>query len=186
MDRHPFVQLKEVVNDVCMVRAGRTTKHNLVLMDWWCRQVFSVPHSHLLPPLHITYPRGTGSFNSCDALLKRVEENDPTMVELIILSMKTFGATEVDRLATALASGVNTHLETISASGHKIPPESLQRLGAALATGKSNVKNLAIGDSTMGDDGVCALCEGLVSSSKSEASEQQQQLQSLDLSYKGM
>jgi hypothetical protein len=124
--------------------------------------------------------RGTGSFNSCDALLKRVEENDPTLIELVILSMKTFGAKEVERLAAALASGQNTHLQTISASGHAIPPESLRIFGAAIASGKSNLKNLAIGDSKMGDDGVCALCQGLASTTEN------QQLESIDLSYKGM
>jgi len=43
-----------------------------------------------------------GAAKSCDALLTRVERNDATLQELVILSNKTFGAAEVERLAAAL------------------------------------------------------------------------------------
>lgn len=43
-----------------------------------------------------------GSFNSCDALLGRVEKNDPKLVELVILPMKSFGAKDLERLSNAL------------------------------------------------------------------------------------
>jgi hypothetical protein len=46
--------------------------------------------------------RGSGSFKSCDSLLKRVEENDAKLVELVVLPMKTFGAAECDRLSAAI------------------------------------------------------------------------------------
>jgi hypothetical protein len=121
-----------------------------------------------------------GGVRSFDALLKRVEQNDPKLLELVVLPMKTFGSQEVHRLATILASGVNTHLESLSASGHNIPPEALEALGKALATGKSNLVHLAIGDNSMGDAGVCALCQGLASSSGAL------KLETIDLSWKGM
>jgi hypothetical protein len=112
--------------------------------------------------------------------LKRVEQNDPTLKELVILPLKTFGSTDVHRLAKCLASGVNTHLESLSASGHAIPPDALQALGAALAMGKSNLTSLAVGDSSMGDDGVTALCRGLANGID------ELKLETVDLSWKGM
>jgi hypothetical protein len=121
-----------------------------------------------------------GTARSCDELLKRVEDNDPSLVDLVILSLKTFGSGEVHRLAKCLASGVNTHLLSLSASGHCVPPDALKALGAALATRKSNLTSLAIGDSTMGDVGVCALCQGLASG------ENTLRLEVIDLSWKGM
>jgi hypothetical protein len=39
---------------------------------------------------------------SCDALLKRVEENDPALTGLVILPMKVFGPIDVDRLSSAI------------------------------------------------------------------------------------
>jgi len=40
--------------------------------------------------------------SSCDALLKRVEENDPALTGLVILPMKVFGPIDVDRLSSAI------------------------------------------------------------------------------------
>jgi hypothetical protein len=76
------------------------------------------------------------------------------------------------------ASGVNTNLQSISASGHDLPPESLKRLGLALSTQakllssslSSNIKSIrgitsiALGSNNMCDVGVIAFCEGLVES----------------------
>jgi hypothetical protein len=39
---------------------------------------------------------------SCDALLKRVEEDDPALTGLVILPMKVFGPIDVDRLSSAI------------------------------------------------------------------------------------
>ena len=43
-----------------------------------------------------------GSIRSCDALLKRVEDNDPKLTELVILPMKTFGLADMERLSNAI------------------------------------------------------------------------------------
>jgi hypothetical protein len=112
--------------------------------------------------------------------LKRVEANDPTLVDLVILFLKTFGSDQVHRLAKFLASGVNTHLISLRASGHCVSLDAPQALGAALATGKSNLTRLAIGDSNMGDVGFCALCQGLASGRNTL------RLEAIDSSWKGM
>jgi hypothetical protein len=64
-----------------------------------------------------------------------------------------------------IEAGSNTHLRRLSASGHKIPDASLYKLGRALAVaaGRHNVAplSLAIGDCTMGHDGMQALANGI-------------------------
>ena len=58
---------------------------------------------HLLVLLTFVSGRGQGgSLKSCDSLLKRVEDNDTKLVELVILPMKTFGGAELDRLSNAI------------------------------------------------------------------------------------
>lgn len=75
-------------------------------------------------------------------------------------------------LHRSTASGANTHLQSISASGHNLPPESLKQLALALSTqakmslqgGKDKIcgiTSIAIGSNDMCDKGVIALCEGL-------------------------
>jgi hypothetical protein len=123
---------------------------------------------------------GSGSgLKSCEDLLKRVERNDPTLTNLVILPIKTFGAAQVDRLAAVFEQGINTHLVGLHASGHSVPPPSLLRLGRAIAANKCSLVELAVGNSKMGDEGVCALCEGLATSTENS-------LEVIDLSYKGI
>lgn len=50
-----------------------------------------------------------GSNGSCDAILKRVEANDPVLTELVILPMKTFGPSDVDRLSIAIGEIPNNY-----------------------------------------------------------------------------
>lgn len=53
--------------------------------------------------LYSTCNRGAGgSLKSCNALLQRVEDNDPRLTELVILPMKTFGVADVERLSNAI------------------------------------------------------------------------------------
>ena len=68
------------------------------------------------------------------------------------------------------ASGANTNLQSISASGHTLPSESLKQFGAALSAqakqaqennNRYGITSLAIGCKDLGDEGVIALCEGL-------------------------
>ena len=62
---------------------------------------------YLILPLIL---RGSnGSLRSCDAILKRVEANDPALTELVILPMKTFGPSDVDRLSIAVGEIPNNY-----------------------------------------------------------------------------
>ncbi len=122
-----------------------------------------------------------GSARSCEAILRRVEENDPRLTELVILPLKKFGSKEVFRLAKCLESTGGTHLRSLQASGHAIDdPNALEALGRGL----SRIENIAIGDSEMGDGGVRALCRGMESNLKS--TDGRIALKSVDLSYKNM
>lgn len=58
-------------------------------------------------------------------------------------------------------SGKNTNLISLTASGHSVSPAALEKLGSAIASGKSNLCRLAIGNQRMGDDGVMAFCNPL-------------------------
>jgi hypothetical protein len=120
-----------------------------------------------------------GSARSCDALLTRVEANDPTLTELVILPLKTFGSKDLHRLTKALRN--NSHLTSLQASGHAIDDlNALEELGKALSTLQSSIVELAVGDTNMGDIGVSALCRGLKSSNKNLM------LRKIDLSWKNM
>lgn len=122
---------------------------------------------------------GSSSFRSCDSLLQRIERNDPTMTDLIILPIKTFGDAEIHRLCVVLEKNCQkTHLNSVTASGHAISAAALHRLGHAIAcSGSTPLRALAVGDASMGDAGVIALCRGLGVNHP---------LQTVDLSYKNM
>jgi hypothetical protein len=86
------------------------------------------------------------------------------------------------------ANGSNTNLKSISASGHPVPAASLKRFGLALSSQSKRqdqteklygITHLAIGSKDMGDNGVIALCEGLIDSNGGL-------IQSLDLGWKNM
>jgi len=121
----------------------------------------------------------SGGFKSCDQLLKRIEDNEPTLETVVILPMKTFGPEEVARLAKAIGSGKNCYLKHIYASGHKISTPDLALLSSAIATADCNVESLAIGDKTMGDVGVISFCEPFYKLKNNS-------IKKLDLSCKGL
>jgi hypothetical protein len=77
--------------------------------------------------------------------------------------MKTFGDTELKRLSSIIASGSNTHLKSISASGHSVSASTLSLFGRALASPNGrNIRHVAIGSNDMKDEGIMAFCEPLV------------------------
>lgn len=94
--------------------------------------------------------------------------------------MKTFGDAEVERLAKILSTGVNTHLKSISASGHTLSSSALGKLGQALVKpSSSKISSIAIGNENMGDGGVEAFCQPLSEINGGF-------IESIDFSYKGM
>jgi len=133
-----------------------------------------------------------GSARSCDALLKRAEENDPRLTELVVLPLKKFGSKELVRLTKCL-NGQNTHLRSLQASGHAIDDHTaLEGLGKVLCS--SPLESIAIGDSNMGDGGVCALCRGIEESLSSNEGKKKESgssnnnggLKTIDLSLKNV
>lgn len=85
-------------------------------------------------------------------------------------------------IALTPATGKNTRLKSISASGHSIPNDALKRFGSALsqqATKLDGITHVAIGSKDMGDEGVVALCEGLDESNGGL-------IETLDLGWKEM
>ena len=98
--------------------------------------------------------------------------------------MKTFGEAEVQRLADILSTGQNTHLKSISASGHALSSSSLEILGKALASpSASKIQCLAIGDESMGDEGVAAFCMPLCVPNTQLSGGS---IESIDLSFKSI
>jgi len=135
-----------------------------------------------------------GSARSCESVLKRVEQNDQNLTELVILPLKKFGACELLRLASILETGQNTHLRSLQASGHRIDDlDALEALGRALSSSSSTdngLETLCIGDSNMGDDGVDALCHGFESKRKATVGNSKDclvfGLKCIDLSFKNI
>lgn len=94
--------------------------------------------------------------------------------------MKTFGDTELKRLSSIISSGVNTHLQSISASGHSVSASALCLLGSALASQNGrNIRHVAIGGNDMKDEGVIAFCEPLLKDHGGS-------LESVDFTLKGI
>ncbi len=46
--------------------------------------------------------RSSGGFKSCDTLLKRIENDDPTLETVVFLPMKSFGSDEVVRFISEI------------------------------------------------------------------------------------
>lgn len=152
------------------------------------------PPSDLAAPSMSAWGKGS-SLRSCDALLQRVEANDPSLVDLAILPLKTFTSADCLRLASAVRSnGTAGHLRSIHASGHAVSSQALQALGVAISC-TGTIASLAIGDAQMGDEGIEALCRGLScmrtdrmhrhDPAPSPPQNPLPSLQVLDLSYKG-
>ena len=141
----------------------------------------------------------SSSGSSCDEILQRLEQNDPTLTSITILPMKSFSDRELDRISQVFESSSITkqpvHLQSLNCSGHVVSSKSLHRFGAAIASLCKNIKisnftTLAIGDVTMGDVGVQAFVAGLLSqeqhSDDNDTFHLNCSLTTLDLSYKGM
>jgi Leucine Rich repeat len=131
-----------------------------------------------------------GTKSSCHDLLVRLERNDPTLTTITILPMKSFTDQELNRISNVFENAKEIlHLQSLNASGHTVSPSALRRFGTAIISlcnsGYSNLSSLAIGDSTMGDNGIQALVDGFTSV-HDETMLSKCTLTTLDLSYKDM
>lgn len=124
---------------------------------------------------------GSSSLRSCTSLWERLERNDPSLKDLFILPTKNVTTADWERCIRSLllVHAQPRHLESIHASGHAIDLDSLQQLSSALHETSLQVpwKEIAIGDSKLGDEGVTALLSAWKNNS---------QIASLDLSYKNL
>jgi Leucine Rich repeat len=151
-----------------------------------------------------------GMSSSSNALLERIERNDSSLPDLILLPMRKIDDVGWNRLIAAISQrGTQPArcLTSIQASGHDIAShETVTRLGRAIHASSFDVpwKCIAVGKSDMGDDGVVALCTGLAggggggdddgddgdcsssSSNTGSSSAALLRLEALDLSFKGM
>jgi Ran GTPase-activating protein (RanGAP) involved in mRNA processing and transport len=117
-----------------------------------------------------------GSSTSADALLDRIQRRELT--HATVLPTKKFGDVQIMRLVEILDSDPQNPLRSLSASGHKVSESALLVLGEACS--KSRMEALAVGDSTLGNNGTKSLLRGLSKHANNN------HLISLDLSYKGI
>ncbi|RLN93019.1 hypothetical protein BBJ28_00012600 [Nothophytophthora sp. Chile5] len=110
-----------------------------------------------------------------DDLLLRLQQ-PATAKSLYVLSTRAITEADACRLASTIA--VNTQLEELYLSGHRLGAEGLQAFADCLAT-NTTLKHLCVGEETLGDAAVQTLCSGLARNAQSG-------LQVWDLEYKSL
>jgi len=117
---------------------------------------------------------GQSAQSGVDDLCKRLRENDPKLVSLILLRHRRCGAEEVSKLCDAL---MHSHtLKELSISAHSLDVASAQALAGMLAANNS-ISSISIGDSKFGCAGMVALAPGIAASTS---------LTSVDAELKGV
>lgn len=117
-----------------------------------------------------------GNDGAVDRWVKQLEENDPKLVSLHILSFRRISSAELGRIFKAIS--VNSTLRDLYVSGHTLDATSMDLLSEAL-TLNDTLRTLNLGNSTFGQDiNVFGLfCEGLA---------ENEGLVKLDLENKGL
>lgn len=117
-----------------------------------------------------------GNDGAVDRWVKQLEENDPKLGSLHILSFRRISTTELGRIFQAI--GANTHLRDLYVSGHVLDATCIDHLSESLTLNDS-LKTLNLGNSTFGENAhVFGLfCEGLAAN---------EGLVKLDLENKGL
>lgn len=88
-----------------------------------------------------------GNDNAVQRWIKQLEENDPSLTSLHILSMRRLSAQDLKKLFSALAR--NTTLQELYCSGHALDREAMEQLSEAL-TLNDTLRKLNVGDSMLG------------------------------------
>ncbi|KAI7881926.1 RNI-like protein [Lichtheimia hyalospora FSU 10163] len=117
-----------------------------------------------------------GNDNAVQKWIKQLQENDPSLKTLHILSMRRLSQSDFQSIFGALAH--NTTLKELYCSGHELDIETMEQLSEAL-TLNDTLSSLNIGTSTLGENKqlVSILCEGLAVN---------EGLRHLDLENKGL
>ncbi|KAI8150324.1 hypothetical protein BJV82DRAFT_586760 [Fennellomyces sp. T-0311] len=117
-----------------------------------------------------------GNDNAVQKWIKQLEENDPTLTTLHILSMRRLSQKDLTSIFAALAH--NTTLKVLYCSGHALEKEAMEQLSEAL-TLNDTLESLNIGNNELGqhDDLLHIFSEGLAVN---------EGLQHLDLENKGL
>lgn len=117
-----------------------------------------------------------GNDGAVDRWVKQLEDDDPKLVSLHILSFRKISTTELGRIFQAI--GTNTHLHDLYVSGHMLDATCIDHLSESL-TLNDTLKTLNLGNSTFGENAnVFGLfCEGLAAN---------EGLIKLDLENKGL
>lgn len=117
-----------------------------------------------------------GNDGAVDRWVKQLEENDPKLVSLHILSFRRISTAELGRIFRAI--GTNTVLRDLYVSGHALDATSIDYLSESL-TINDTLRTLNIGNTSFGQntDVFGLFCEGLAAN---------EGLQKLDLENKGI
>jgi Ran GTPase-activating protein (RanGAP) involved in mRNA processing and transport len=117
-----------------------------------------------------------GNDNAVDRWVKQLEENDPKLVSLHILSFRRISTSELGRIFRAI--GTNTVLRDLYVSGHALDATSIDYLSESL-TLNDTLRTLNLGNTSFGQntDIFGLFCEGLAAN---------EGLQKLDLENKGI
>ncbi|ORZ17973.1 hypothetical protein BCR42DRAFT_412885 [Absidia repens] len=117
-----------------------------------------------------------GNDGAVERWIKQLEENDPKLVSLHILSFRPISTLELSRIFKAVAG--NTVLKELYCSGHGLDRNAMEQLSEAL-TLNDTLELLNIGNTTLGQDQalLSIFCEGLAVN---------EGLKTLDLENKGL
>ena len=116
-----------------------------------------------------------GSANAgIDDIVDRVRQNDATLTSLYLMRRRKLDDASCGVLAEALAG--NTTILELHLSSHPVSASQARSLASSLAK-NGCVRHVSIGDSTLGDEALLALCDGFRMS---------RSLESLDLEKKGL
>lgn len=117
-----------------------------------------------------------GNDDAVDRWVKQLEEDDPKLVSLHILSFRRITTAELGRIFQAI--GTNTHLRDLYVSGHSLDATCIDHLSESL-TLNDTLLTLNLGNASFGEDAnVFGLfCEGLAAN---------EGLLKLDLENKGL
>lgn len=117
---------------------------------------------------------GTARNTGIDDIVERLRRNDPGLTSLYLMRNRRFDDGDARALGEVLAA--NTTLAELHLSSHPVSSTQARSLAVGLAS-NAGVRHVSIGNSTLGDEALVALCDGFRRS---------RSLHTLDLEKKGL